>query len=258
MSKRRLGLLVAVALALSTMVYLYLRALREESVTNDSTQSDDSFVPAPSSQGQQTKSPGPRPAESGGASSIPASMSPERAYADAYAILRCTHAANDSLALPEDMTSDEKKQFEKSRVEGLNCSALDNKHTAYDLAKFAAERGNLQAQLDFPAIAASVFNEERNALDPVLIAQFKSDSLKYLNMAAATGNPDAYGRLAENYRTGLFSQKDSIKAYAYAYAKNQLNQTEISRRWADQFSRGLSPSELLQAQQLGQSLINRK
>ena len=76
-------------------------------------------------------------------------------------------------------------------------------------------------------------------------------------MAASSGSPEAYGRLAENYRVGLFSEKDKIKAYAYAYAKGQLSPT-VSRSWTELFSRGLSPSELLEAQQLGQRLIIRK
>jgi len=77
-------------------------------------------------------------------------------------------------------------------------------------------------------------------------------------MAAAAGNSDAYARLAANYQTGLFSDKDKIKAYAYAYLNSQSNQSDMSKRWINQFMRGLSVDELLQAQQLGQSLISRK
>ncbi|MEP6906987.1 MAG: hypothetical protein ABI858_03255 [Pseudoxanthomonas sp.] len=257
MSRLLLGIVVVTVLLLASIAYVYLiepykslaiEAPRVASVPNA----------ASASKGQQEKGAVAQLGRDRSSTSIPASMSSERAYADAYAILRCAHAADDSLALPQDMTDEQKKQFQNSRVEGLDCSALDSKHSAYDLAKFAAEKGNLQAQLDFPAIAASLFNDETNALDPLLIAKYKQDSLKYLNMAASAGSLDAYARLAENYRIGLFSQKDPIKAYAYAYANSQLNQSEISTRWANQFSNGLSSNELLQAQQLGQRLITRK
>lgn len=258
MSKRRVGLLVAAALALSTVAYLYLRTPHEKSAAHASARNDSAIVPALTSPGQQTKNPGLQPAEGGAASSIPASMSPERAYANAYAILRCTHAANSDLKLPPDMTGGEKAQFEKSRVAGLDCSALDSKYSVYELAKFAAEKGNIKAQLDFSALAASIFKEEKNALDPMLIAQYKSDSLKFLNMAASAGNSDAYARLAANYQTGLFSDKDKVKAYAYAYAHDQVTDSSISSSFAERFSRGLSAEELLRAQQLGQSLINGK
>jgi TPR repeat protein len=191
-------------------------------------------------------------------SGVPSTMAPDKAYADAFSILRCTHAANDDLEILEGLSKDEKKQLADSRVAGLDCSALDSKYSAYELAQFAAGRGNLQAQLDFPAIAASVFDEEKNALDPALIAQYKRDSLRFLNMAADSGSPDALARLAENYRNGLFSDQDRMKAYAYAYANAQVSQSIFSREWLDRYSNGLTAEEIVQAQKLAQTLVNRK
>jgi TPR repeat protein len=192
------------------------------------------------------------------AAEVPSTMAPEQAYADAYSILRCSHAANADLKVPEELSKTEAKQLTESRVAGLDCSALDNKYSAYDLAKFAAERGNLQAQLDFPAIAASVFNEEKNALDPVLIAQYKRDSLRFLGMAADRGHPDAYARLAANYKNGLFSDQGKVKAYAYAYANSQVAQSKYSKQWLNRYSNGLTAQQIIDAQQLAQTLVNRK
>lgn len=259
MSKRRLVFFVFAALALSTAAYIHFQSTQANKplVTNiamrDSSPSESTADRDRGAQGLHVRSRSFAPDRP-----IPATMSPERAYADAYAILRCTHAADSSLKLPDDMTEAEKKQFEESRVAGLDCSALEGGYSAYELAKFAAEKGNVQAQLDFSAIAASVFNEEKNALDPNLIARYKSDSLKYLNMAADSGNADAFARLAESYRSGLFSDQDNMKAYAYAYANNQLKQSSFSKEWMERYSGGLSPDEVQRAQQLGQSLINRK
>lgn len=256
--ERRFGSLVAAALALSVIAYLSLRAPNEKPAENDSERADSALVLASENAGYRVASVGAQPTEGNTTSPVPASMSPERAYADAYAILRCTHAANSGLKLPPDMTEGEKEQFEKSRVAGLDCSALESKYSVYELAKFAAEKGNVKAQLDFSALAASIFKEEKNALDPLMIAQYKSDSLKFLNMAASTGNSDAYARLAANYQTGLFSDKDKVKAYAYAYAHDQVNNSRNSNSFAERFSRGLSADELLRAQQAGQSLIDGK
>ncbi len=259
MSKRLLGISLAAAL-ISAAAYLYVQASRDEPQTADTLIDENTSTSSVANQGKQERGLSAKRLGDGNTPLISAAVSPERAYADAFAILRCTHASNSDLSLPEGVTFEAKKQFEESRVDGLDCSALDNQHSAYDLAKFAAESGNLQAQLDFSAIAASEFNEEKNALNPELVAQYKWDSLKFLNMAAAAGNSDAYARLAANYQTGLFSDKDKIKAYAYAYAylNSQSNQSDMSKRWINQFMRGLSVDELLQAQQLGQSLISRK
>ncbi|WP_162314230.1 sel1 repeat family protein [Pseudoxanthomonas yeongjuensis] len=192
------------------------------------------------------------------AAEVPSTMAPEKAYTDAYSILRCTHAANADLSIPKELSKAEAKQLADSRIAGLDCAALDSKYSAYDLAKFAAERGNLQAQLDFSAIAASAFNEEKNALDPALIAQYKRDSLRFLNMAADRGHPDAYARLAENYKNGLFSDQDKVKAYAYAYANSQVTQSKFSKEWLNRYSNGLTAQQVIYAQQLAQTLVNRK
>lgn len=252
----RTGLLVVVAAALTALAFLYFgtsyRITKTEVTAGDPNEAAGTVAESPSFKTASAQANDQRVANA-----VPESMSPERAYADAESILRCARAADSDLVLPEDMTPDEKRQFQESRVRGLDCSALDSKVSAYDLAKFAAERGNLQAQLNFPGIASSVFNEEKNALDPKLIAQYKSDSMRFLNMAAATGSPEAYGRLAENYQVGLFSEKDKVKGYAYAYAKSQLSPMTVSSSWTELFSRGLSPSELLEAQQLGERLIRK-
>ena len=254
MPKRKLSLLILVLAIIAVAIFAYVKAPQSNSLAEN----PERVGPHSDSKGRRIEvlTPAAQTVLRENARVVPQTMRPERAYADAAAIMKCTHAAGD-IALPDDMTTEQKKEFERSRVEGLDCAALDSPYSAYELARYAAERGNLEAQLHFPALAASTFNEEVNALNPQLVADFKADSMKFLNMAASSGSPEAYASLAENYRSGLFSGKDKIRAYAHAFASSQLRPSPISKRWANEFGNGLSASEEARARQMGLELVRR-
>lgn len=258
MTQRKWLVLGAGTLLVAGAAYFLLERNATHSAVPDRASNEAQASDQTASDASEVQPHGSAASASRSAAEVPSTMAPEQAYADAYSILRCSHAANADLKVPEELSKAEAKQLTDSRVAGLDCSALDSKYSAYDLAKFAAERGNLQAQLDFPAIAASVFNEEKNALDPALIAQYKRDSLRFLGMAADRGHPDAYARLAENYKNGLFSDQDKVKAYAYAYANSQAAQSKYSKEWLNRYSNGLTAQQIINAQQLAQTLVNRK
>lgn len=123
----------------------------------------------------------------------------------------------------------------KSRLERLNAGQISeaadqmdekikkcmpllgmNQRTAYDLARYAANSGVLEAQLYFPAIAATYINSsEKAALDTDLIQQFKADSVRFAINAARTGSPDGLYRAYAVYSDGLYIEPDARIAHYY-------------------------------------------
>lgn len=94
--------------------------------------------------------------------------------------------------------------------------------TAYDLIHHAANAGLLEAQVTFPAVAATYINSsQRNMLDDDLIRRFKSDSVRFAVSAANTGEPRGLYHAYTVYLDGLFTEPDYRKAHYYLseYAK---------------------------------------
>jgi len=256
MSKRRVGIYFAVALVGVGAIIYFTNSTVSRSRNESRIAVDGAELQPAIESGQEER---PKDMQGSGlkaGSRIPAEMPADQALADAHAISRCERAANVDLRLPDDLTEKQRKEFEQSRTAGLDCSVLDSKYSVYELAKYAAEKGNVQAQLDFAGLAASAFNEEQAALNPELIRQYKMDSLRFLNLAASAGSADALLRLSENYRVGLFAEKSAVKAYAYAYAYSQEKpQSSLARLRVNQLASGLTAKELLEGQQLGQTLM---
>lgn len=180
---------------------------------------------------------------------------PEEAYALAKKSVACTYSKVSAENEPAGLTSEQKEQLKASRSQGDDCS-FDMKYSVYELAKYAAESGDPQAMLDFSGLAAAEFNNEKSAMNPAKIMEFKRDSVKYLLASADQGNPEALTRLSENYWNGIFSDKDVVRGYAYAYAYNSISQNEMSLVRLRQMERGVSSADLIRARQMGQEIIN--
>lgn len=259
MKKLQTTLAIAVIAGLALAAYMGMHA-PFRSGTHKSTKSKEETAPLSQEKERDTAkiAPQEKTHQQNSYKAPQISISAEQALKDAHAITRCIRASNSNFKAPGDLTKEQKIDLEKSRIENLDCSALDSKYSAYELAKHAAEQGNTQAQLDFSALAASIFNEEKTAMDPRAISEYKEDSLRYLNMAAASGSEEALSRLAQNYQSGLFTEADRVKAYAYAYAYSQRKKSEISILRANQMASKLSPEEFLRGQSLGQSIASKK
>lgn len=189
----------------------------------------------------------------GSAPPISEQMSPEHAFADVSMISRCISAA-DGMEPPPDLTSEQKRHFEENKYRGLDCSALDSPYSVYQLAEYAARGGIVEAQLNFAALVAPMFNEEAAALDEELIGKFKSDSLNFLHMAADSGSADALSRLSDAYYSGRFGEKNVVQAYAYAYARDIVAPGKYTKVRADQLLKALRPEEVSGAVTEGSSI----
>jgi len=183
---------------------------------------------------------------------VPFSVAPEQALRDAILIVECTDLAESSL--PAELNDDQRAQMKESQLTRVNCDQLNNNYSIYQLAKYAAERGNTQAQLDFSALASTEFDTEEKRLDPDRIREFKADSQRYLIEAAASGSTEALSRLAASYANGLFSEKDSVKAYAYASAYYRVSNSAGAQRWAQQLSSDLTADQVRQGDELAEKI----
>ena len=104
----------------------------------------------------------------------------------------------------------------------LDCSAAYaaplSPEDVYDLAALAAEGGDVQAQLKFRSYGAAKVEDERFALDPEVIADYREKTFRYLNMAVSKGEPSALFVLSGLYAGDFAPDADPVKAYAYASA----------------------------------------
>ncbi|WP_269791674.1 hypothetical protein [Stenotrophomonas sp. Iso1] len=175
-------------------------------------------------------------------------MTPKEAHVIANAILNCNVVQFSGQAIEGRSVTTEQKELEK------NCDQMKSEFSVYDLAKFAAQSGDPQAQLDFPALAAGAFDDEQAALNPALIDDYKKSSLSYLEQASKSGKIEALSRLSESYSSGRFSEANPVLAYAYAYAYARHSGSNIAQRLAQQLSAPLKADEVTQAHRLARDM----
>ncbi|KRA17272.1 hypothetical protein ASD69_11215 [Lysobacter sp. Root604] len=158
--------------------------------------------------------------------------------------------------MPEGLTVAQRQQLlASSGLLDMKCPEAIDAYKVYALAEHSAESGNLQAQLDFPVLVEGVFLSQEARLDTELIAKFKRDSMRFLEMARQAGSAEALLRISENYDAGLLVDKDPMKAYAYCYAWGQRSVSAIAAQRLTTLGRALSPTQILRAQQHAQTLL---
>lgn len=180
------------------------------------------------------------------------SLSPTEAYEAAMGLAECSAMVETSTQPNQAMGMQTASQQTARAVAFCNDLAQDS--SIYDLAKHAAESGVVEAQLDFPAIAALAFKDEEKALDAKLIEDYKRSSIRYLQSAARAGKIEALQRLSEAYRVGRFSQSDPKLAYAYALAYAQRSGSAMAHERALELSAFLSATDAAMAQQVADSM----
>ena len=184
-------------------------------------------------------------------------VSSETALTEAQVFSRCVRTGGGKrISMPEGLTVAQRQQLlASSGLLDMKCPEVVDSYRVYALAEHAAELGNLQAQLDFPVLVEGVFRLQEAKLDTELIAKFKRDSMRFLEMARRAGSAEALLRLSENYDAGLLVDKDPLRAYAYCYAWGQRSPSPIAAQRLATLGRSLSPSQILQAQQAAQALL---
>lgn len=147
----------------------------------------------------------------------------------ASAALRMDHLCNEAPRLAEKagVDSHPAEQIPIADYLGLDCSAARasplSVEDAYDLAVLAAEAGNVDAQLRFRAYGAAKIEDERFALDPEAIADYREKTFRYLNMAVSQGEDSALFVLSGLYAGEFAPDADPVRAYAYALAYRNVS-----------------------------------
>ncbi len=173
-------------------------------------------------------------------------MTPKEAGTIAHAILKC-----DSIRF---MPSIEIPENEAGIVIDKECERMNSENSIYILAKFSAESGDSKAQLEFPALAALAFNDEKNAMNPEMIEDYKYSSLRFLQAAAKNGEDGALLQLSNSYESGLFSRQDPVLAYAYAHAYARRSVSQRAHQLADKLSNNLTAAEVEKAREIAKIL----
>lgn len=247
-----LAVVTAVAL-LGTGFYFFVTNERADGKIDpadaDAQAAREAGSPAPANPSQSDRVTLPSNAARSGVSAV---YTPEQALAEAKKIDRCETVAHASM--PLGLSAAEQASYEKSLTAGIDCDQLDDRFSLYDLVQYAADSGNVEAQLNFSPLVASTFNDEKAAMDPALIARFKSDSLRYLQAAAKQGSADAHIRLSENYQAGRYSKADPLLAYAHAYVYARDSGSANATRLVENAAKGLTPAQINAARELAARL----
>ncbi len=179
-------------------------------------------------------------------------LTPQQAYDAALVVTHC--ATLGSVEPPPDMTPEQAETFRQSSRGRYDCTKQERRFGVYDLAKYAADSGNVKAQADFSGLVAIMLQEEKAMLDPEFIARYKRDSLKYLQAAARSGNQDAHIRLAMNYEAGRFSPADPVMAYAHAYWYSIRSSSPAAEPFLAEFAKGLTPQQLAEGRRIASTM----
>jgi len=123
---------------------------------------------------------------------------------------------------------------------------------------YAAENGNVSAQLDYALYASRMFEDERIALDPDAIRDFKERTVTFLESAGKAGESQAYMRLSDIYKNGVLASKDSVMAYAYADAYFRTSSNRSRATFMDNASFGLSGDQRLRGRQIADHILKQR
>jgi len=121
---------------------------------------------------------------------------------------------------------------------------------------YAAEHGNVRAQLDYSLYASRIFEDEQNSLDPDLIREFKENTVRFLESAGRAGQSQAYVRLSDIYKSGALAPKDPVMAYAYAEAYFQTSSSPYGASFLNGAMSGLDGSQLRRGKQIANQILN--
>ncbi len=122
--------------------------------------------------------------------------------------------------------------------------------------KLAARQGHLVAKANFYKFALAEFDNPALAVSEAeRLALLRDEAIRHLHDAAAAGNVDAIGSLANQYADGGLVRPDPLNAYVYTAAMRELVGSPGYSLILDRISQGLSSSELAEAQRRADGFI---
>lgn len=237
----------------AAVAYYWLSKERPENLSTaelppSGVQEDGNLGPSSTPQSPSLASRGGAPRQA----DIATVLTPQQAYDAALMVTHC--ATLGSVEPPPDMTPEQAETFRQSSLGRYDCTKQERRFGVYDLAKYAADSGNVKAQVDFSGLVATMLQNEKAMLDPEFIARYKRDSLMYLQAAARSGNQDAHIRLAMNYEAGRFSSVDPVMAYAHAYWYSIRSSSPAAEPFLAEFAKGLTPQQLAEGRRIASTM----
>lgn len=123
---------------------------------------------------------------------------------------------------------------------------------------YAAEHGNIKAQLDYSLYASRIFEDELHSLDPDLIREYKDNTVRFLEAAGSAGQPQAYARLSDIYKNGALASKDPVMAYAYAEAYFRTGSSRYGASFLSNASSGLDGAQLRRGTEIANQILSKR
>lgn len=123
---------------------------------------------------------------------------------------------------------------------------------------YAAEHGNIRAQLDYSLYASRIFEDETFSLDPDVIREYKENTVRFLESAGRAGESQAYARLSDIYKNGSLASKDQVMAYAYADAYFRTASSRYGASFLKNSKSGLDGEQLRRGMEIADQILNER
>lgn len=129
----------------------------------------------------------------------------------------------------------------------------------YDGLKTAAERGDITAQLYYPAVGAAQFSTSTTEMlrNAEKLSRFREDSMRFLHAAAARGSIQALQKLARAYRNGTITDRSMQRSYVYTYAVYLLMPNATTESLVAGAAESLSADQIGAAQIEARGILDR-
>jgi len=128
----------------------------------------------------------------------------------------------------------------------------------FEAITYAAEHGVVKAQLDYAGYASRMFEDEKYALDVDLIREFKEYTVRFLEAAGNSGQPDAYVRLSDMYNNGAIVPKDPVMSYAYAEAYVRTGSSKRAAAYLSTAAAGLDGNQLRRGREIANQILDQR
>ena len=128
----------------------------------------------------------------------------------------------------------------------------------YEGLRIAAERGDIVAQLHYPAIAYDEFPTTTDKIRSAeKLVEFRENAMRYLTSAAGRGSIQAMRMLAGAYMDGVLTQPDFSKSYTYTFAAYLLDPGPATQSFVEEAAKNLTTEQAGVAQQQARQLLDR-
>lgn len=122
----------------------------------------------------------------------------------------------------------------------------------------AAEAGVEEAQLIYATNPTPILGRTEDMLrDPEAVQRYKTKSMQYLTTLAGQGSVEGMLALARTFNSGLLTDRNVSKSYAYYKATNLALPGTLSPRFIEAMSQQVPPGEREEAERMASAIYQR-